>query len=93
MIKAPTLFAAVVLVAVLSLSACHGSQPDKQVQAQGEILPGSVSDTMLPLDTVTSQPPLAPRAEKGPASAASDSPDVAAAGADAAPADAAKPAG
>ena len=28
--------------------------------ALGEILPGSASDAMLPLDTVRSQPPLAP---------------------------------
>ena len=31
--------------------------------AQGEVLPGAASDAMLPLDTVKSQAPLAPKAE------------------------------
>ena len=31
--------------------------------ADGEILPGSASDAMLPLDTLRSQPPLAPKVE------------------------------
>ena len=49
---------------VLALSACK-SEEKKAVggNASGEILPGSVSDAMLPLDTVTSQAPLAPKAE------------------------------
>mgnify|MGYP000322985689 CR=1 FL=1 len=33
--------------------------------AQGEVLPGSASDAMLPLDTVKSQAPLAPKSEGG----------------------------
>lgn len=48
---------------MLALGACKGG--DKQQgagNAQGEILPGSASDAMLPLDTVRSQAPLAPRA-------------------------------
>ena len=38
---------------------------DKQeaAKAGGEVLEGSISDAMLPLDTVKSQPPLAPHAE------------------------------
>ena len=49
---------------VLTLAACKGDEK-KPVggNASGEILPGSVSDAMLPLDTVTSQAPLAPKAE------------------------------
>ena len=53
------------IATLLVLSACN-KQTDKQVQAGGEILPGSASDAMLPLDTVTSQPPLAPITEKAP---------------------------
>ena len=46
-------------------------------QAGGEILPGSASDAMLPLDTVTSQPPLAPRQDSGPGgTTASEAPEA-----------------
>jgi hypothetical protein len=31
--------------------------------AQGEVLPGSVSDAMVPVDQLKSQPPLAPKSE------------------------------
>ena len=50
----------------LALSACKG-EPKKETggTAQGEILPGSTSDAMLPLDTVKSQAPLAPKSEGG----------------------------
>lgn len=44
----------------LALAGC-GDKADKQAQAGGEVLPGSASDAMLPLDTATSKPPLAPR--------------------------------
>ncbi len=42
-----------------SLSACgeESAQNDDRT-ASGEVLEGSISDAMLPLDTVTSQPPL-----------------------------------
>ena len=48
----------------LALGACKGEEK-KAVggTASGEVLPGSVSDAMLPLDTVKSQAPLAPRVE------------------------------
>ncbi|MBV1690569.1 hypothetical protein KRR38_23550 [Novosphingobium sp. G106] len=47
----------------LALAACKGEKkPAEAGTAQGEILQGSVSDSMLPLDTVRSQPPLAPEA-------------------------------
>jgi len=48
----------------MALAACKGGDDTAlQGKAEGEILPGSVSDAMLPLDTVRSQPPLAPRTE------------------------------
>lgn len=47
----------------LALAGCKGEKkPAEAGTAQGEILQGSVSDAMLPLDTVRSQPPLAPEA-------------------------------
>ncbi len=47
----------------LALAACQGEKkPAEATTAQGEILQGSASDAMLPLDTVRSQPPLAPEA-------------------------------
>ena len=55
------------LALVLATAALAGCGKDKaadpKAQAAGEVLPGSISDAMLPLDTVRSQPPLAPRAE------------------------------
>lgn len=51
---------------VLALAACKGD--DRKAtggNAQGEILPGSASDAMVPFDTVKSQAPLAPRSEGG----------------------------
>jgi hypothetical protein len=45
----------------LALAACgQDKKPASQGTAEGEILPGSASDAMLPYDTVQSQPPLAP---------------------------------
>ncbi len=52
---------------LLALTGCNNpAKPDPAAgTAQGEILPGSVSDAMLPLDTVKSQAPLAPGSEGG----------------------------
>ncbi len=62
---------------LLSLSACGQDKP-KESAASGEILPGSISDAMLPEDRLTSQPPLAPVAARpgkpGAAAEASDAP-------------------
>lgn len=44
----------------LALAACGKAEKSEKAGAGGEILPGSASDAMLPLDTVKSQPPLAP---------------------------------
>jgi hypothetical protein len=47
-------------VAVL-LSSCNQQTPDSKVAAAGgEVLPGSISDAMIDLDTSTAAPPLAP---------------------------------
>ena len=52
---------------VLALAGCKGdTKKDAGAgKAQGEVLPGSTSDAMLPLDTVKSQAPLAPKSEGG----------------------------
>jgi hypothetical protein len=60
----PNLVRLACLIALpLALAACGRNEPDAKARAAGEILEGSVSDAMLPLDTVRSQPPLAPRTE------------------------------
>ena len=55
------------LLGLLCLSGCKGEpKPDAAAgTAQGEVLPGAASDAMLPLDTVKSQAPLAPKSEGG----------------------------
>lgn len=78
------------VAAALVLSGCKGNQKKETGGvAQGEILPGAISDAMLPLDTVKSQPPLAPKSESGgkPASKeAEDSPAAPSSPSDAPPA-------
>ncbi len=97
MTKARLIAAALLLT--LPLAACKKAEPPKQAQAGGEILPGSVSDAMLPMDTVTSQPPLAPREVKSEpkakdvASGAPDKPDVGAPAIEAKPVAGAEPEG
>lgn len=87
------LTAALALALPFAAGACKKDAP-RDANASGEILPGSISDAMLPEDRVTSQPPLAPqsaRAVKGAASEAAA--DATAAAPDAAaPAEAAEPA-
>jgi hypothetical protein len=54
---------ALITLLPLALCACAGEKkPSDQGMAAGEILEGSASDAMLPLDTVRSQAPLAPKA-------------------------------
>lgn len=76
----PTL--ALVLAPILALAACGGAEKKEKDQrtAAGEILPGSISDAMLPYDTVRSQPPLAPpeTAKGSPKGATAVKPDGAA---------------
>ena len=65
----------IALAAALSLVACKGEEkaPVAAGTAGGQILEGSTSDAMLPLDTVRSQPPLAPKpGESGKAGAGRD---------------------
>lgn len=50
-------------VLLLALAGCGNESKPTGGSADGEILPGSASDAMLPLDTVRSQPPLAPKVE------------------------------
>jgi hypothetical protein len=52
------------LCTALALAGCGGDgKKETGGKAGGEILPASVSDAMLPYDTVRSQAPLAPSAE------------------------------
>ena len=57
----------IMLLGLLCLSGCKGEpKPGAGAgTAQGEVLPGAASDAMLPLDTIKSQAPLAPKAEGG----------------------------
>lgn len=53
---------ALVILPVLAVLAGCGSQETQAPKGSsfGEVLPGSASDAMLPYDTATSAPPLAP---------------------------------
>lgn len=53
----------------LALAGCKDNQKPTGGTADGEILPGSASDAMLPMDSVRSQAPLAPHADKSKAGA------------------------
>ena len=57
----------IVAACLIALSGCKGDakKDGGAGKAQGEVLPGSASDAMLPLDTVKSQAPLAPKSEGG----------------------------
>ena len=56
------LSAAAAWVAALALGGCQAEKKAAvQGTAGGEVLPGSVSDAMLPVDSLRSQPPLAPK--------------------------------
>ncbi len=46
---------------VALLAACGDSPSAEEGAATGEVLEGTISDAMLPLDRVRSQAPLAPR--------------------------------
>lgn len=50
---------------VLTAAACKGEakKDEGAGTASGEVLPGSASDAMIPLDQVKSQAPLAPKNE------------------------------
>ncbi len=49
------------IAALLAVAGCGGAKTEADNRnAAGEVLPGSASDAMLPVDTVRSHPPLAP---------------------------------
>lgn len=86
--------AALCLLLPVALAACES---EKKVatggSAGGEVLPGSASDAMLPVDSLRSQPPLAPKAtasagENGPKANASAADVAEAPSKDASPAEA-----
>lgn len=55
---------ALVLALSLALAACEQQAAAPAAQggaASGEVLPGSISDAMIPLEQLDSQAPLAPR--------------------------------
>lgn len=57
-----TLWPAAALGLAIALGACQAEKkPQVAGSAGGEVLPGSASDAMLPVDQVRSQPPLAPK--------------------------------
>lgn len=71
---------AVILAAALALAACGSDPaPSGDATASGEVLEGSISDAMLPLDSVQSQsPPLenvAPAPDSAEAAAAEEGAD------------------
>ena len=89
------LFLAPVLLvgALLGLAACGKEAPkDDSRSATGQVLEGSISDEMLPVDTVRSEPPLEDpeaaeeAAKAGPSAEATDAPAEAEAAVDEAPA-------
>ena len=85
--------AALLLALPLTLGACKQKDTSKEANASGEILPGSISDAMLPEDRVTSQPPLAPQtARPGKAAVRAVAADATTAPDEAAPAVPAEPA-
>jgi len=65
---------ALVLLAATLLPAGCKREAATNGPAAGEVLPGSASDAMLPIDRVTSQPPLDPRADRT-AGKTADQPD------------------
>ena len=56
---------ALLLALPLALAACDQQAADAPAEqggaASGEVLPGSISDAMIPLEQLESQAPLAPR--------------------------------
>jgi hypothetical protein len=64
-----------VLASLGVLAACGKSSENDSRSAKGEVLEGTISDAMLPVDTVRSEPPLAePEAAVRAPAAATDAP-------------------
>lgn len=66
---------ALIALAVLSLGACDKKKDSDARTAKGEVLDGTIADSELPLDTVSSQPPLAPHQAKPGAGGSADASD------------------
>jgi hypothetical protein len=77
--RAPIL-AGPILAVALSLAACEdqaAAPADQRAAAAGEVLEGSISDAMIPLEQLDSQAPLAPRQPAAPGGIDGEQPDVA----------------
>ncbi|MDP2131467.1 MAG: hypothetical protein U0995_10610 [Erythrobacter sp.] len=80
---------AFILALVLALAGCKdevAAPAEKGGEATGEVLGGDISDAMIPVEQLTSQAPLAPRAAQSAAVLDAEQPDVASEEAEAAPA-------
>ena len=84
---------AVLLALVMMVAACDGqtdSPAEQRGEASGEVLGGTISDDMIPLEQLRSEAPLVPRRSAAPAAAGADDgaegEDPASEGAEAAPA-------
>ena len=54
--------AALLLALLPALAACHSQTREKDERtATGQVLAGSISDSMIPYEALTSTPPAAPR--------------------------------
>lgn len=74
----------ILVLAPLVLAACGDKSSDSDARAaSGQVLEGSITDAMLPVDTVRSQPPLADPAAAAKATASAVSPTGGSAPADA----------
>ncbi len=65
MIRISALAALCVVLAACGDDPAPGEQEDASRDARGEVLGGTISDDMLPLDTVRSQSPPLVKAEEG----------------------------
>lgn len=72
MIRSTAIFALGLLLASCNQQAEQG----KATAAGGEVLPGSISDEMIDLDTSTASPPLAPVKHSAPKKDAADKTDA-----------------
>lgn len=75
MIRRSASFALCLPLGLLLASCNQTADQGKATAAAGEVLPGSISDEMIDLDTSTASPPLAPVKQAGPKKEAADKPD------------------
>jgi hypothetical protein len=71
---------AFILALVLALAGCKddvAAPAEKGGEATGEVLGGEISDAMIPLEQLTSQAPLAPRAAQPAADLDAEQPETA----------------